>query len=103
MPKPPSSLRRVRDQVDQDIKEGERLKNPAQRKPGGSTGKGLPGEEAPGGSGVGAGGGGPSTQVTKQFNLGMQGYPIESPEVKKAIETVVEYVIKQKKFNEGNG
>ena len=103
LPKPPSSLRRVRDQVDQDIKEGERLKNPAQRKPGGSTGKGLPGEEAPGGSGVGAGGGGPSTQVTKQFNLGIQGYPIESPEVKKAIETVVEYVIKQKKFNEGNG
>ena len=52
---------------------------------------------------MGAGGGGPSTQVTKQFNLGIQGYPIESPEVKKAIETVVEYVIKQKKFNEGNG
>jgi len=102
LPKPPRNLNRVRAQVDEDIKQGERLKGQGEAQKG-KAGGGLPGQETPGG-GQGAGaGGGPATQVTKQYNLGMQGYPIDSPEVRKAIETVVDYVIKAKKFNEGAG
>lgn len=101
LPKPPSSLRRVRDQVDQDIKDGERQGQP--RKPPAGGAPGQPGSDSAQGGSAGGSGGGPSTQITKQYNLGMQGYPIDSPEVKTAIETVVNFILARKKFDEGKG
>ena len=100
LPKPPSNLNRVRQQVDQDIRQGEAQKGPGTAQKG-TPGKSKPGQEA--GAEAAGGAAAAGTQITKQYNLGMQGYPIESPEVKKAIETVVNYILAQKKFNEGNG
>lgn len=92
--KPPGSLARVQGQVDADIKAGEKIRSGKPAGPGAASGPGAA---------VGAGLAEGASQTINQYNLGVQGYPIDSPEVQGAVRKIVDSYLADKKFQKGGG
>ena len=92
---PPSTLNRVGAQVDADISQGEKI-----RTRGGNT-QNIPGTPlggdatAAGNTATGAVEAAGSTTIN-QYNLGVSGYPIGSPEVEAAVRTIVDKILADK-------
>lgn len=104
LPKPPDKFSRLKNKVDQDVAEGERQRQKAQAGGAGASGSQGAGSDGAGGETAQGGSSAPTTQITKQYNLGgIEGYPIDSPEVQQALEKLIDYILAKKKFNEGAG
>jgi len=90
--KPPGSLAKVQGQVNADIKAGEKI----------AAGK-TAGPGSAGGGSVGTGLAEGASQTVNQYNLGVHGYPIDSPEVQGAVRKIVDKYLADKKFEKGGG